>query len=124
MALFVSVSGAFTVGIPEDRVRLALESAEQRDRITDPERLAYGLYSLSRTVWDRLDARFIVLMMAFEALVGTQGRTDSPRPAETHDRGCSVAGVTSFRVTGPDTVEVYEGTPESRLRRMAATGWG
>lgn len=72
--VFMSVSGDLTVGIPEDRLRLALESAGQRDRITDRERLAYDLYSLSRTVADRPDARFVVLMMAFEALVETQER--------------------------------------------------
>ncbi|HEV7148663.1 MAG TPA: hypothetical protein VGN48_16850 [Pedococcus sp.] len=74
--LFVSTSGDFSVGIQEGRLRLAIDSIAQRTRLSDRERLAFDLYSLSRTVADKPDARFVVLMMALEALIDQRQRSD------------------------------------------------
>lgn len=45
---FVAVSGDVTVGIREDLLRLALDSAELQSRVPDQVRLAFDLYSLSQ----------------------------------------------------------------------------
>jgi hypothetical protein len=58
---------------PETQVR-ALTSAQNLSTISHRERLAYDLFSASQFVAELADARFIVLMMAFETLVEPQMR--------------------------------------------------
>jgi len=69
-----SGSASGYAGTPRDQFTRALAAARSGPAITARERLAFDLYSAADFVSDRPEARFVVLMMAFEALIEAKMR--------------------------------------------------
>jgi hypothetical protein len=77
--MFTSVSGQGTLGVPGDKVMQAIRSARAHSAtMTSAERVAYDMYSASFSQ-PSADARFLLLMVAMEALIPRSQRDADTR---------------------------------------------
>jgi hypothetical protein len=77
--MFASVSGQLTLGVSGDKVMQAIRSARAHSAtMTSAERVAYDMYSASFSQ-PSADARFLLLMVAMEALIPRSERDADAR---------------------------------------------
>jgi hypothetical protein len=72
--LVSSASATGYAGTPPERFTRALVAAQTSNDMTTRERLAFDLYSAADFVSSRPEARFVLLMMALEALIEVDAR--------------------------------------------------